>query len=83
MDLHCHIVSCSLFAHHKNFEVSFLFQHNKTLVTIQREVAALLYRYLCTSTTMHYSKTQSHNDNGGTREESSIMKLSEGIEDLW
>ena len=61
----------------------FLFQHNKTLVTIQREVAALLYRYLCTSTTMHYSKTQSHNDNGGTREESSIMKLSEGIEDLW
>ena len=81
--VHCNIVRSSLFAHHKNLNLSFLFQHNKTLVTIQREVAALLYRYLCTSTTMHYSKTQSHNDNGGTREESSIMKLSEGIEDLW
>lgn len=58
-------------------------QHNKALLSVQREVANLMYRYLCTSTTMHYSKTGHQADNTLMKEESSsIMKLSEGIEDL-
>lgn len=62
---------------------NFSAQHNKALVTVQREVAALLYRYLCTTTTMHYSKTPGQQDNARDRGEGShIMTLSEGIEDL-
>lgn len=61
-----------------------IFQHDKALISVQRDVANLMYRYLCTSTTMHYSKTGEQADNSQIKEESStIMKLSEGMDDLW
>jgi len=45
-------------------------------------VAQLLYRYLSTSSNIHYSKTQGDSGHPGAGEQSSIMKMSEGLEDL-
>jgi len=49
---------------------------------VRRGVAQLLYRYLSTSSNIHYSKTQGDSGHPGAGEQSSIMKMSEGLEDL-
>ena len=81
-DKHTHYTLLPVFIYHLLWQA--IFQHNKALISVQRDVANLMYRYLCTSTTMHYSKTSHQADNTQIKEESStIMKLSEGIDDLW
>ena len=59
-----------------------LLQQNKSLQHVRRGVAQLLYRYLSTSSNIHYSKTQGDSGHPGAGEQSSIMKMSEGLEDL-
>ena len=59
-----------------------ILQQNKCLQHVRRGVAQLLYRYLSTSSNIHYSKTQGDSGHPGAGEQSSIMKMSEGLEDL-